>query len=138
MKKTAIDTSILLDVLLPDPVHWQGSAAALKVARDAGPLVICELVYAELATEFWTTHELYEELRQTGIKLEFLDARSAFRAGRLWKEYRLRGGPRSRIMTDFLIGTHALLQTDRLLTRDGGFYRDYFKGLTVFYSAARL
>ena len=34
-------------------------------------------------------------------------------------------------LPDFLIGAHALLQCSGLITRDAGFFRDYFKGLKV-------
>ena len=47
------------------------------------------------------------------------------------RRYRQRGGNRSRTVADFLIGAHAMMQCDALVTRDAGFYRDYFKGLKV-------
>ena len=52
-------------------------------------------------------------------------------AGRLWRAYRDRGGPRTRMVADFLVGSHALFVSDRLLTRDRGFYAAHFKGFPV-------
>jgi predicted nucleic acid-binding protein len=34
-------------------------------------------------------------------------------------------------VADFLVGAHALLQCHGLITRDAGFFRDYFKGLKL-------
>jgi predicted nucleic acid-binding protein len=45
--------------------------------------------------------------------------------------HRRRGGARERILADFLIGTHAWMRADRFLTRDRGFYREYFKRLSI-------
>jgi predicted nucleic acid-binding protein len=56
---------------------------------------------------------------------------SALGAARSWHNYRRRGGRRDRIAADFLIGGHAAAQAERLLTRDLGFYRKYFKGVAV-------
>ena len=44
---------------------------------------------------------------------------------------RRQAGPTRRSVPDFLIGAHALLQCGGLITRDAGFFRDYFKGLKV-------
>jgi predicted nucleic acid-binding protein len=65
-----------------------------------------------------------------------MEAKSALRAGEMQRRYRQRGGSRTRTVADFLIGSHAMMQCDALITRDAGFYRDYFKGLRIIVPAS--
>jgi len=50
---SAVDTTILLDVFLPDKRFAEHSARLLKMAYDEGALLICEIVYAELLPAAW-------------------------------------------------------------------------------------
>ncbi len=54
----------------------------------------------------------------------------AFAAGRAWKKYHHAGCSRNRIMTDFLIGGHALGQAHQLLSRDRGFIKIIWRTVT--------
>jgi predicted nucleic acid-binding protein len=38
---------------------------------------------------------------------------------------------RQHIISDFIIGAHALTQAELLLSRDRGFYKKYFKDLRI-------
>ena len=48
-----------------------------------------------------------------------------------------RGGKRGRVVPDFLIAAHAQQLADRLLARDRGYYRDYFKQLNLWEPATK-
>jgi len=129
--KTAVDTNILLDVFLPDPVFGECYRRAIEECARLDRLVICEPVYAELAACFPAADSLDAILADIGIEVEPVSRAGAFAAGRAWKKRREAGGDRRRIMTDFLIGGHALREAHQLLSRDRGFYRHCFGGLKV-------
>jgi len=133
---TAVDTSVLLDVFLPDPRFEEASAAALRRADAEGSLVVCEIVYAELASQFPRREMLDRALEKLDIRFEILSREASFAAGRVFRAYRESGGTRARILPDFLIGAHAQASAGRLLSRDRGFYRAHFRKLVLLDPAA--
>lgn len=129
--KTAVDSNVLFDILRPNPVHLTASRTALSQAAAAGQLVICEAVYAEAGAHFRRQRELDAFLADAGIEFENSTPEACFQAAQAWRQYRSRGGPRTRMLADFLIGAHAELQAGQLLSRDRDFYLQYFPRLRV-------
>ena len=128
---TAVDTNVLLDILLPNELFVEASTKALEGVSAQGSLVICDLVYAELCVNFKTQDECDTFLEENQIRSEPLSRAASFLASQLWRAYRRRGGPRKRILSDFLIGAHAQSQASQLLSRDRGFYREMFRSLVL-------
>lgn len=152
---TAVDTNVLLDVLIPGAPHGDESERALAEAVRAGAVIISEPVYAELAAHFRDKAELETFLGDTGIRVESSRSEALYLAGTTWREYLRRRAaglvcprcgvpqevrcsacgatlqPRQHIVADFLIGAHALAQADRFLSRDRGYYAAYFPELKL-------
>ena len=126
---TAVDTSVLLDVFTADAQHGRRSKSWLRAAYDAGAILVCDIVYAELVPAFRDRPALDHALREINAAASPIDASVAHDAGVRWMRYRRAGGPRPRIITDFLIGAHAVAVADNFLTRDRGFYATYFPEL---------
>ena len=132
----AVDTSVLVDFIGEGPAA-AAAEDALRVALAAGPVVACEVVVSEVVAGLGHSNVVMETLEEVGVGFLPLEMRSALRAGEMQRRYRERllkgGGAQAvrRSVPDFLIGAHALLQCQGLITRDAGFFRDYFKGLKV-------
>lgn len=84
---TAIDTDILFDMLIPNAQYAQGSKRLLDEAFVQGALVICEVVYPELASQFPSKGELPRFLADTKIRLERSKPEALQRASKAWKDY---------------------------------------------------
>ena len=132
----AIDSSVLID-LIGEDARAASAEEAVRNALTHGPVVACDVVISEVVAGLGSGSILLDALDESGIGFVPLELRAAVRAGEMQRRYkeRLRTSkepnavPRS--VPDFLIGAHALLQCTGLITRDAGFFRDYFKGLKV-------
>ena len=127
----AVDSSVLLDLLTDDPQFAAASVSAVAQALAVGELVVCEAVVAEVQAMLDTRETAMDALAEFGIRFQATTEQAAVRAGHMQRRFRDRGGRRERVVADFLIGAHAMMQCDALITRDAGFYRDYFKGLKL-------
>lgn len=153
---TAVDTNALLALLYEDD-YTDTSEATLRRAYREGRVVVTPIVYAELAADghFDTTADLDRFLEDFSIQLEEPSRDALFEAGETFQRYTDRRpdalqcpscgakqtarceecgegiSPRQHIAADFLIGGHATVDADSLVSFDDGFYDTYFPSLTV-------
>lgn len=132
----AIDTSVLVDYLGGGPAA-EAAETALREALGVGPVVVCEVVLGEVVAGLGHSDLVMDTLDAVGLTFLPMEQRAAVRAGEMQRRYkeRLRTGAEplhaQRTVPDFLIGAHALLQCQGLITRDASFFRAYFKGLRL-------
>jgi hypothetical protein len=135
--RTAIDTNVISALWSGEPAS-QGMAALLGRAKNEGGLVICAPVYVELLAYPKATRTFLEQfLAATHIVTDFMLEEAVWQeAGAAYAAYAQRrrqskDGSSKRLLVDFLVGAHALLKADRLLTLDAPRYRVAFPKLVM-------
>jgi len=151
----AVDTNILLDILIPNTAHVESSLSYLMSIGVDNELIISDVVYAELGSQFLSSRDLNSFLLNTSIRVVPSNENSLFEASTAWKKYSERKKDmlvcpacgkrqkvtcdfckeiiayRQHILSDFLIGAHAKIHAEKFITRDRGFYRTYFHDLNI-------
>jgi predicted nucleic acid-binding protein len=135
--RTALDTNILSPI-------WSAAPSATTIAsqlsrvRSEGALVICAPVFVELsAIPGLNVGTVRKALAETAIAIDFdLEENVWMLAAETFAAYAIRrrrsgGGSPKRLLPDFVIAAHALLQADRLMTRDANRYSQDFPKLCL-------
>lgn len=125
-----VDSSVLLG-LLKEREHYRPWLDFILDLHRQAQLVVCDVVYAEIAGLYKNEAEMQDALTLLGLGYDVIRSDTAFLAGQIYSAYRRAGGPRSNLVPDFLIGAHAMQQADGLLTTDRGYLRSYFKGIKI-------
>ncbi|HPA18950.1 MAG TPA: type II toxin-antitoxin system VapC family toxin [Verrucomicrobiae bacterium] len=128
--RTAVDSSVLWAILNAEP-GWEAWVAVLQTAAAEGELLVCPIVFAEVAPSVSSADELLSILHGLGVAYDPLLPGAAFLAGQTFRKYRDTGGPRDRMIPDFLVAAHAQHQADRLAATDRGYLRRYFPKLAL-------
>lgn len=126
----AVDSAVLVE-LLSNAEQADAAESTLREALGRGPVVVCDVVVAEVCSSLRDGDQALQALEEMGISYSAVEQRAAVRAGEMQRRYRSRGDGRQRNATDFIVGAHALLQCEALITKDAAFFRDYFKGLRI-------
>ena len=123
---TLVDSNVLLDVVTDGEVWADWSQAQLERAALRGPLIINDVVYAEISTRFTSAEAVDSMLLDLSVDVAPMPRSALFLAGKAYLQYRASGGTRTGVLADFFIGAHAAVEALPLLTRDARHYRHYF------------
>jgi len=128
---TLVDSNVLLDFFDQESEWFDWSASMLSAAADRGRTAINPVIYAEVSVGFARIEDVETALpRQFFVRAD-LPWEAGFLAGRIFREYRRKGGARRSPLPDFFIGAHATIAGMTLLTRDARRYRAYFPKLRI-------
>jgi predicted nucleic acid-binding protein len=123
---TLVDSNVLLDIVTDGEAWADWSQGQLEQAASVGPLVINDVIYAEISTRYSAVEDVDAMLRDLDIDVVAIPRPALFLAGKAYLRYRSAGGQRTGVLADFFIGAHAAVERRPLLTRDARRYRTYF------------
>ena len=126
-----VDSCVVIDVLENDRTWADWSQMQLETWSVRGPLLINPVIYAELAAYAQSRESLEAEIATASLLLREMPRDALFLAGRAQAAYRNRGGIRTGVLADFMVGAHAAIVGCPLLTRDRRRFATYFPSLTL-------
>lgn len=136
--RTALDSNIVSSIWSEE----ESSVFLLQQIAEAqriGALVLSPIAFCELlAHPRVSPASARSLLEKSNMQIDFMLSESVWmEAGIRYARYAERkrkavGEFPKRLLPDFVVGAHALLQADRLMTMDGQRYRTYFPELVLY------
>jgi len=127
MRGLLVDSNIILDVFLNDPIWADWSVSRLTdIIIDGKTIYINAIIYSEVSVGFDTIETLDSSLNEGGFQILGIPKEALFLAGKAFLTYRKRKGVKRSPLPDFYIGAQAAVLELDLITRDPNRYRTYF------------
>lgn len=136
--RTALDTNII-SALWSNEANALSLAQHLRQARLDGAVLLSGVVYAELLAYPRANEDLIHRFAaETGTTIQLSFAEDGWsEAGHRYAKYvarrrKARTQTPKRLLADFLVGAHALIQADRLMPLDVSRYARDFPELSLY------
>jgi len=126
MKGVMVDSNVVLDIFLDDPVWAEWSESALGKYDATARLYINPIVYSEVSIGFERIEELESAINRGGFQILEIPKEALFLAGKAFEKYKKGKGMKRSPLPDFYIGAQAAVLELDLITRDVSRYRTYF------------
>lgn len=130
-----IDTSVVIALSNAAEPHHAWSTGQLTDLKIVGPVLVCDVVYAELSAGFNTRDEVDAVLAEFGLdRCPSVDD-GLFKAGQRYKAYKRTAGTKSNVLPDFIVGGIASSLGIPVVTANKKDFQNFFTGLTVIHPA---
>lgn len=126
------DTSALVALTNPQEPNHAWSMAEFTTRQADGPIVINDIVYAEVSVSMINQDAVDEIVRQFGLERALRDDAALFNAAKRFHKYKKAdAGPKLNVLPDFFIGAAARSLNIPLVTANPKDFRHFFSGLRI-------
>ena len=131
MKGLLVDSNIILDLFLNDPIWADWSETILEKYIHHTTLYINSIVYSEISIGFELIEDLESAINKAGFQMLEIPKEALFLAGKVYLKYKRKKGTIRTPLPDFYIGAQAAVLHLDLITRDVSRYRLYFPTINL-------
>ena len=131
MQKILVDSNVILDVFLDDPVWCHWSIQNLEEYSHSFQLCINPVIYTEISIGFTRIEDLEKAINGCGFTLLPIPKEALFLAGKAFLTYRKTKGNKTSPLPDFYIGAQAAVMNMGVITRDVQRIRHYFPTVKI-------
>jgi predicted nucleic acid-binding protein len=126
------DTSAVIALANPQEPNHEWSLAEFTTRQVEGPIVINDIVYAEVSVGMADQAAVDAIIQQFGFERAMRDDTALFNAAQRFHKYKkVDGGPKFNVLPDFFIGAIARSLDIPLVTANPKDFRHFFSGLRI-------
>lgn len=130
------DTSAVIALADQGQIHHDWSLEQFTAFQALGPIIISDVVYAEVSVSYASRPAVDAVVAQFGFQRALRDDDALFAAGKRFHLYKDKDkGPKLNVLPDFFIGAAARSLNVPLVTANPKDFRRFFSGLQLVHPA---